>query len=60
MEDIMKNIKKILFAGTMALALTTPSLLPTTSYADSPNTSVSEEDQYIKLDFYFKARNEEG
>lgn len=53
----MKNTKKILFAGSLALALSAGVIMPTNVNADTENTVASseeKEEEFVQLDFIFE------
>ena len=53
----MKNTKKILFAGSLALALSAGVIIPTNVNADTENTVASSEEkaeEFVQLDFNFE------
>src|SRR5690625_3558276 len=61
MEENMKNTKKLLFAGTLALALSASAVLPTSVQADGEENQAQEQVQEsVKLDLQFRVKNNEG
>lgn len=59
----MKNTKKILFAGSLALALSAGVIIPTNVNADTENTVASNEEkaeEFVELNFVFKLGENKG
>lgn len=56
MEEKMKNSKKLLFAGTLALALSASAVLPTNVHADGEEVPSTEENVNDTVKLNFKPR----